>query len=788
MYLLRTFGGLAIERDGVVQDPVGAYRKALALLTVLAVQGSVGRERLAALLWPESDANRAKGSLNQAIHLLRRHLDTPDLLLGTSELRLNPQHIDSDVSEFLRLLENANAEAAVDIYGGPFLDGVHLDGTPDFERWADSHRSELARRYVAALDELARAAEARDDAVDAARWWRQLQNAEPFSTRAALGLMRSLDAGGDRAGALRHARTHETLLREELGIAVDPEILALTERLRSSAAAERAPMTAPAPLTPAPIPVDAGVGADPPAWSVGGAAGTGRRSLPLRPVWLALVILLGLGSAVLGLLTWTHARTTSVSDGSPGADPRSTSLTPATEPNTIAVLPFADLSEERDQQYFSDGIAEELIAALSRIDGLRVVARSSAFQFRNSHSDVREIGQRLGARYVVEGSVRKAGDRLRVIAHLVSTDDGYQVWSETYERGLNDIFAIQEEISGGVVSALHARLGTEAQLEPGAPPTHDLVAYEAYLKGLHFLNRLQIAQAIDHLGHATRRDSQFARAHAALAEAYAVPAAYGELPHEAVRARGVAAARTALRLDPSLAEAHAALGWLELIGLRWEDAERALLRAIELDPRSPRARLYYSIYLHRRGELEDALIQLQRARAMDPLSLPINAMYGSFLGDAGRVDEAVEHLTATLELDPSFPIAHAMLGHIYMGVGRGDAAIRHYERVAQLVPTSIYQGFLGHAHGRIGRSSEARRILEDLKARESRDEFVSPGAVGWVLLGLGEREEGFRWMERAAEERDPIFIIYAVLTNEHLSAPFREDPRFQELRTRLGLQ
>jgi serine/threonine-protein kinase len=429
-------------------------------------------------------------------------------------------------------------------------------------------------------------------------------------------------------------------------------------------------------------------------------------------------------------------------------------------------------------------MAEELISHLSKVEGLQVAARTSAFQFKGRNPDVREVGEKLRVATVLEGSVRRSGDRLRITAQLVDAHSGYQLWSQTYERQLSDIFAIQDEISRAIVEALQVRLASGAAA-PLAAPTQDIEAYEQYLKGLHFFNRHQIPQATEHLEEATRRDPEFARAYAALAEAYTVR--YSDRPPPENHARGVAAARAALRLDPSLADAHAALGWLEVIDFRWAEAEPSLRRAIELDPRAPRARFYYAIYLHRQGRWDDAFAQMARARELDPLSLPINALYGSFLGDLGRVDEAVGHLKATLELDPSFPVTHAMLGHIYMGTGRTGEAIRQYERVAELLPVSMYAGFLGNGYARAGRSEDARRVLEQLKARAGRGEYVSPGAIGWIYLGLGERDEGFRWLERAAEERDVFVTVYGVLANRYLSAPYREDPRFQQIRRKIGL-
>lgn len=776
MYWLRTFGGFAIERDGAPLDEIGAHRKGLGLLAVLAVEGSMGRDRLMALLWSESDTERAKGSLKQAVYMLRRQLDIPNLLLGTTELRLNPEHIQSDVHLFSRAMEEGDLATAVRHYTGPFLDGVYLERTPEFERWVEAQRLDLAQQYARALEGLARAAEAQGDHAAAAGWWRRLQGADPLNSRVAVSLMTALDTSGDRAAALQHAQIHETLLREELGIAPDPAVATLAERLRSPSAPpqQKAP-TVPDLDSTARVGEFESRGGGMPVQRSAPASGVLQHSWTRRPLLLMLVALLGLG-VVIAVLLGTRNRIFFYSAQAP---------VPVPESRSIAVLPFLDMSPQGDQEYFSDGMAEELISHLSKVEGLQVAARTSAFQFKGRNPDIREVGAKLGVATVLEGSVRRSGDRLRITAQLVDAQSGYHLWTQSYERQMSDVFAIQDEISRAIVEALQVRLAAGAAAPLVAPPTQDIEAYEQYLKGLLFFNRHQIPRAIEHLGEATRRDPQFARAYAALAEAYTVR--YSDRPPPENHARGVAAARAALRLDPSLADAHAALGLLEMIDFRWAEAEHSLRRATELDPRAPRARFYYAIYLHRQGRWDDAFAQMARARELDPLSLPINALYGSFLGDLGRVDEAIAHLKATLELDSAFPITQAALGHIYMGTERHDHALRHYQRVAELVPVSMYAGFLGHGYARAGRRDDARRVLEQLQAQIARGEYVSPGAVGWIYLGLGEPDEGFRWLERAAEERDVFLTVYAVLTNRYLSAPYRNDPRFQQLRRKIGL-
>ena len=790
--MLRTFGGFAIERDGTSLDDISAHRKALALLAILAAQGSTSREGLMALLWPESDSERARGSLKQAVHLLRRALDAPNVLLGTAELRLNPKCIESDVALFSRALEEGDIEKGVRLYRGSFLDGVYLEGTSEFERWLETRRSELARRYCGALEQLAQAADARGDWAAAAGWWRQLQNADPLNSRVAVNLMLALDTAGERAAALQHARIYETLVREEVGIPPDPAVIELAERLRAADAPSPPWREPTAPLAAAPPAHDEVDEVEHTAIAshedAGGRAKVHRSSGAQLPALLAVGGVLVVAAAVAALL---GTRERPVVEPSEKRAVRSTSVAlpfPAAEPGSIAVLPFIDLSPERDQEYFTDGITEELIAALSKVQGLKVVARTSAFQFKQSNPDVREVGRRLGVAHILAGSIRKAGDRLRITAQLVSTENGFQLWSETYDRRLSDVFAVQEEISRAIAGALQVELATEGEVFRRDSPTRDVEAYESYLRGLYLLNRLQLPLAVAHFESAVERDPQFARAYAALAEAYTVPAAYsdGSSPAD-TRRKGIRAAEAALRIDPYLADAHSALGWLEMNGFRWNEADRELRRAIEIDPRAPRARFYYAVYLHRQGRLNDAFEQLGRARKLDPLSLPVNALYGSYLGDLGRTDDAIAHLQSTLELDPSFPIAHAVLGHIYLGIGRPRDAVREYERVAEIVPTSFYIGFLGHAYARAGRRADARRLLADLQARDERGEYVSPGAIGWILLGLNERDQGFRWLQQAARERDVFLTVYGVLPNEHLSAPFRDDPRWRRLRASVGL-
>jgi TolB-like protein/DNA-binding SARP family transcriptional activator len=436
MYRLLALGGLVLERDGAPLDDVVRNRKALALLAALAVHGGLGRERITALLWPESDADRAKGSLNQAVHMLRRRLAEPELFLGTAELRLNPARIDSDVGLFTRAVGDGDLETAVAFYRGPFLEGVHLEGTPEFERWADERRAELGARYGQALETLALEAEARSDPRAAVEWWRRLQATDPFSTRVALRLMRALEAAGDPAAALRHARAHETLLRDELGIPPDPAIAERVARLRSTPTAEIVALAGEIAAG------DRGLATSPGEVAIpSGEARTQAGALAARragrrlAVPLAVLTLLALAAGV-ALVAGVAGRANG-GGGSAG-------------PVSLVVLPFVDLSPDGDQEYFADGITEEILNSLAGIRELRVPARTTSFYFKGRALPVTEIAALLGVDAVLEGSVRRSGDRLRITAQLDRRPgDDRHLWSETFDRDVGDVFSVQEaEIAG----------------------------------------------------------------------------------------------------------------------------------------------------------------------------------------------------------------------------------------------------------------------------------------------------------------------------------------------------
>jgi TolB-like protein/DNA-binding SARP family transcriptional activator/Tfp pilus assembly protein PilF len=793
MLHLRTFGGLALQREGTALDVVNAQRKALALLAVLASAGSrgIGRDKLMVLLWPESDAGRARGALKQMLHTLRRHLGSAEAILGTAELRLNPDHVESDVVRFRSALEAGEPEIAIALYHGPFLDGVHLDGSPDFDEWLEQQRAELERNYLDALERLACAVEAAGDLERAAAWWRRLQAADPLNGRVALRLMQALEASGDRAAALRYASVHRTMLRQQLGIAPDPAVIALAERLHAPSGPlphDETIATTPSTSRTAPgherDPSPDGV--EQPGSITGEPSWFARTAGVPRLAWMALAAMLSLAAALV-MGTTMRGVPVSGSEESGGAQPGAgdVALVPAIDQGSIAVLPFIDLSPEQDQEYFSDGITEELITHLSRMEGLKVPARTSSFQFKGARADVREVGRRLGVIHVLEGSVRKAGDRLRITVQLVDAENGFHVWAETYDRPMRDVFVVQEEISLAVVDALRIHLARGGGRGVAQRRTSSVEAYELYLKGRFFANRRTsegLDRAAEYFEQAVAIDPHFAGAYVGLADTRIAPRS--SAPAERFE-HATELVTTALALDSTLAEAHTSMAWIRMWYHRdWVVAERHLQRAIALDPGYLWAHQWHAAFLAAVGRNEESLVSIRRAQRIDPLSVSTHTHVGSHLFFLGRYEEAIHQYRKALELDPTFFMARWGLSRAYLHLGRHEEAIRELQ-----YPGTDYLGFsrpalYGHASAVAGREVEARRVVAELREKRERGEYVAPTDIAAVYLGLGERTQALDWLEKHEVDRgariflklDPIF------------APLRAEPRFQQLLLRLGLE
>ena len=799
MLRLHTFGACFVERDGVRLDALSGQRKGLALLALLAVAGErgVSREALLAHLWPESDEDRARTSLKQLVHSLRQQSQTPELVLGAADLRLGPAHVASDVAGFRDAVRRGDHERAVALHVGSFLDGFHLRGADGFERWAAAERAALGTDFARALEALAEGADARGDLRAAVEWWRRLANAEPFSARGAVGLMGALDAAGERAGALQHARVYERLVRDELGSAPDPSVTELVARLQrtppvaAAAPVDRAPGVADSPPhdpAVAPAVPDA---PDVPAAKSGGAAAAPSAAAPrsrrrrARAAAGSVLLLAGLA----GYAAWNGRDR--VGDGAPGptpgARPAAGELRADARPS-VAVLPFANTSGDPADEHFSDGLTDELIGALGKVAGLRVAGRTSAFALKGRPLDARAAARTLGVGAVLEGSVRRAGDRLKVGAQLVSAADGSVLWAETYDREPADVFAVQEEIARAIAAALRVRLGAAGA---GAPlverPTADLAAYELYLKGRYVFHARtvgeSIVQAAGYFERAVTRDPSFARAYAGLSDSYTRQAIFGYAPPRPTFAKAKAAAERALALDSTLAEAHVALGHVLCVAdFAWADGERELRRAIALDASYVFARGPLAICVASQGRVAEAIALLDTARALDPLSPTVNNLLGRAYVSAGRPDDAIRVLSQMVELNPQLDLAHQQLGHAYLQKGMNVEAIASFRRAAALSgPRDSAQ--LAYAYAVIGQRAEAERILGTLLVPSR-----SGGALAYHLAmayaGLGDADAAFRWLDRGYAERASFMVGVKA---EPGFARLRADPRWTRLLRRMAL-
>ena len=458
--------------------------------------------------------------------------------------------------------------------------------------------------------------------------------------------------------------------------------------------------------------------------------------------------------------------------------------TDAPEVPSIAVLPFANMSADPEQEYFCEGLAEELIDALARLDGLRVVARTSAFQFRGKGHDLREVAEKLKVRTVLEGSVRKAGNRLRINAQLINADDGYHLWSERYDREMDDIFAVQDEIARAVVSELKVKLLGAAERALVTRPTESLEAYACYMQGCHYrFSRYEVAKASQCFEEAVRHDPAYAAAWAGVAEAAVLAGIFLRQRPQEASTRARAAVERALTLDDGLAEAHLAAAKIRFwFDWRWDDADREFARAIGLNAANADAYAGYGTCLAWLGRTDEALIQVAGAHAIDPLSAHAFAVaaYAYLVGR--RYEEGIIACRQALDLEPGMTNVRWWLSLIYQAKKLPEEALATLRDVSEgTTRSSIDLGFLGHALARAGQESEARRVLTELQSR-AEHRYVAQATFATVHLGLGDLEQALDCMEGTFEERGSSILAI----NRPEWDALRDHPRFQELRRRVG--
>jgi TolB-like protein len=448
---------------------------------------------------------------------------------------------------------------------------------------------------------------------------------------------------------------------------------------------------------------------------------------------------------------------------------------------SVAVLPFVNLSGDKDNEYFSDGMTEEIINGLANVEGVRVVARTSAFSFKGKNLNVRTIGEELNVSAVLEGSVRREGNRLRVFAQLIGAADGYHIWSKTFDRELKNVFAVEDEVASAIVQALTPKLVPQRPLVQ--PTTASTEAHDLYLKGRHLWSQRSeetLRRAKGFFEQAVALDPRFALAHSGLADCYSLSMDYSGARAEDVLPKAKVHALKAVELDDALAEGHASLGAISEHDYEWDTAERELKRAIGLRPGYATAHQWYAEVLLAKGRLPESRAEAERARQLDPASPIVNHILAVVFFSSRDYDRSVEQSTKTLELDPTFQPARAFLalGHLRAGrIAQSMAVLEGAGTASVLQPVRV------QVLAARGDRTEAQRLLAEAEGRAT--VWYPRGALAAAHLALGEKDEAFAWLEKGVEGKDsllPMTIRWNLSWD-----PIRSDPRFQKLLQRMNL-
>ena len=452
---------------------------------------------------------------------------------------------------------------------------------------------------------------------------------------------------------------------------------------------------------------------------------------------------------------------------------------PSMEKSSIAVLPFIDLSPNKDQEYFCDGMTDELIAKLSKLEGLKVIPRTSMMRYKNTEKDITEIGQELEVKSIMEGSVRKEKENIRVIATLINVSDNSQLWSETYDQRLESIFVIQSSIAEKISNALLAKLSPDEKEKLQKNPTESLEAYNLYLQGRFFWNKRTeegFNRAIEYFEEAIKKDQRYALAYSGLADCYNMLGDYSYLPPKEAYPKAKEAAQKALLIDNTLAQAHTSLAFV-LIHYEsdLDGAKKKYELAIQLNLNYGTAHQWYANCLSVLGRHDEAIAEAKKARELDPLSPIINRNVGNRLYYARQFDQAIEESLKALKMFPDFFPIHRTLGYLYLKKGMFSEAIAAFQKVGNAA-------ILGYAYALSGNQAKAQVVLNDLKEK-AKNTYVPSNAIAQIYIGLGDKDHAIEWLEKAYEER----ASGVLLKFDPVYDPLRTDPRFKALLKKMGL-
>ncbi len=458
--------------------------------------------------------------------------------------------------------------------------------------------------------------------------------------------------------------------------------------------------------------------------------------------------------------------------------------------SSLGVLPLENLSGDPSQEYFSEGLTDELTTNLAKLHGLRVISRTSAMRYKGTRKPLPEIAHELNVDAVVEGTVLRSANRVRIDVQLIDARTDKHLWAEVYERDLRDVLSLQSEVTGAIARQINLELTPQQKARFSNAQVPNFEAYAAYLKGRYEWNKRtpeSLKKSIQYLEEAIAKDRNYALAHEGLAETYNVLSDYDVLTPGESYSKAKAEALKALQLDDGLGEAHATLASVkEEFEWDWLGADQEFKRAIELSPSYATAHQWYSEYLLRVGRLDEGLAEMQRAQQLDPGSPLMNAEMGGAFYWARQYDKSIQQLGKAIEMEPRFAYAHSWLGFAYEKKGMRQKAIEEFQKAVELSGGSPgFRAALGHAYGLAGNRPEARKIAEKLTVLFlSKQFYVSPYDMAIIYTGLGEKDQAFDWLERAYAVHDPALDMLKV---EPALDGLRSDPRFEALIHRIGL-
>jgi TolB-like protein/Flp pilus assembly protein TadD len=499
------------------------------------------------------------------------------------------------------------------------------------------------------------------------------------------------------------------------------------------------------------------------------------------------LLIIGLVLALGGGLLWRFAAARSADSKTAIVPNESRSIASA---KSIAVLPFDNLSRDPENAFFVEGVQEEILTRLAKVGELKVIARTSTQRFKSAPDDLREVAKQLGVMNVLEGNVQKVNDQVRVNVQLINALTNTHLWAEIYDRRLTDIFAVESDIAKAIADTLQAKLTGSEKVAITTKPTENPEAHELYLKGRYFWNRRTVEnlkKAVDYFQQAIGKDPKYALAYSGLADCHVLLPAWGSAdssPRDELL-RALEAARKAVELDDTLAEAHTSLARALASNRQLSAAISEFDRAIELNPNYATAHQWFGECLQSQGHFEEALAELRRAHELDPLSLVINWLFGFALDTVGKSNEAIAQLRRTIELDPNSGSAHGLLGIVLEHNGQLKEAIEEYERNFSLDGDSISLAQLARAYFLAGRKAEAQQLWDKLKSLSDR-QYVPAYSLAVVQLAFGNKDEAIRLLEKSYEDHAPFDSadLGWILIDQRLDS-LRDDPRFKNLITRI---